>query len=82
MVTEMSPTYATLTLEYLEENLYEIIDKNTTTIWKQNLLDHGKDTWGEINDLHNLLQNLYLKVKFLMKHNLKKLLLLDILIKK
>ena len=27
MRTKMAPIYATLTLAYLEENLYEIIDK-------------------------------------------------------
>ena len=27
MVTKIAPTYATLTLAYLEENLYEIIGK-------------------------------------------------------
>ena len=31
MGTKMVPTYATLTLAYLEQNLYEIIGKNTTT---------------------------------------------------
>ena len=39
MGTKIVPTYTTLTLAYLEENLYEIIGKNTT-IWKQKLLDH------------------------------------------
>ena len=31
MRTKMAPTYATLTLAYLEENLYEIIGKKNTT---------------------------------------------------
>ena len=31
MGTKMVPTYATLTLDYLEENLYEMIGKNTAT---------------------------------------------------
>ena len=31
MGTKMALTYATLTLEYLEENRYEIIVKNTAT---------------------------------------------------
>ena len=32
MGTRIVPTYATLTLAYLEKNLYEIIGKNTATI--------------------------------------------------
>ena len=28
-----------------KENLYEIFGENTTTISKQNLLDHNRDTW-------------------------------------
>ena len=34
MGTKTAPTYATLTLAYLEKNLYEIIGKNTETIQK------------------------------------------------
>ena len=37
----MAPTYATLALAYFEENLYEIIGKNTI-IQTQNLRGHGK----------------------------------------
>ena len=47
MGTKMAPTYATLTLEYLEENLYEIIGKkygndikeDFTKSWKRYLDD-------------------------------------------
>ena len=45
MGTKMAPTYATLTLAYLEENLHEIIGKNLATTWKKNLPNHGKDIW-------------------------------------
>ena len=31
MKTKMTPTYATLTVAYLEKNLYEIIGKNMAT---------------------------------------------------
>ena len=31
MRTKMTPTYATLTLAYFEENLYEMLGKNTAT---------------------------------------------------
>ena len=41
----MAPTYATLTQAYLEENLYEIIGKNTAMTQKKNLPNHGKDIW-------------------------------------
>ena len=42
MGTKMVSTYVTLTLVYLEENLYKVIGKNTTTIWKY--------SWSNIND--------------------------------
>ena len=88
MGTKMVPTYDTLTWAYLEENLYEIIWKNTT-IWKQNLFDHGKDSkmtvsyhgncsLGNINDLHNLLQNS--KIKSTIEYSLKEQSFFDILI--
>ena len=32
MGTRMAPIYATLILVYLEENLFEIVGKNTATI--------------------------------------------------
>ena len=32
MGTKMAPTYAILTLVYLEENLYKILGKKATTI--------------------------------------------------
>ena len=93
MGTKMAPTYATLTLAYLEENLYEIIGKKYgndikeefTKSWKR-YLDHcfifWKYPWGDINKLHNQLQNLHPKIKLTMEHSLKELLFLDILIKK
>ena len=37
--------------------------------------------WGDINDLHDLLQNLHPKIKFAMEHSSKELPFLDILIK-
>ena len=40
METKMGPTYTTLTLAYLKENLYEVIGKKYG-----NLLYHGKDIW-------------------------------------
>ena len=45
MGTKMAPTYAALTQAYLEENLYEIIGKNTATKLKKSLSNHKKDIW-------------------------------------
>ena len=92
MGTKMATTYATLTLAYLEENLYEMIDKkygndikeDFTKSWKRYLDDcliFWKYPWGDINELHDLLQNLHPKIKFIMEHSLKELPFLDILIK-
>ena len=42
MGTKMTPTYVTLILAYLQENLYEIKGKNTAITQKENLLSYGK----------------------------------------
>ena len=42
--TKMTPMHATLTITYVEENLYEIRGKKYNNIKKKNLSDHGKDT--------------------------------------
>ena len=92
MATKMARTYATLTLAYLEENLYEIIGKKYdnnikgefTKSWKRYLDDCFiilKCPWGDINKLHNLIQNLHPKIKFTIEHSSKELPFLDILIK-
>ena len=89
MGTKMAPTYATIFLAYLEENLYKIIGKKYgndikefTKSWKRYLDDcfiFWKCPWRDINELHNLLQNLRLKIKFTMEHSSKELSFLDIL---
>ena len=58
--SKMAPRYVTVTLAYLEENLYKIMGKNPIAIEKQNLIDHEKDTrmtfifciypWGSFNN--------------------------------
>ena len=53
MGTKIAPTYTILTLAYLEGNLYEIIRGKKNTIYKQNLLDHGKDTWITVSNYRN-----------------------------
>ena len=92
MGTKMTPTYTTLTVAYLEENLYEIIGKKYgndikegfTKSWERYLdgcFIFWKCPWGDINELHNLLQDLHPKIKFTMEHSSKELPFLDILIK-
>ena len=76
----MATTYTSLTLAYLEENLYEIIGKYSNNMkiefirsWEIYLDDCfiWKYSWGIINDLHNLLQNLHPKIKFAIDHSFK-----------
>ena len=80
MGTKMAPTYATVTLAYLKENLYEMIGKKYgndikeefTKSWKRYLDDcfiFCKNPWGDINELYDLLQNLHPKIKFTMEHS-------------
>ena len=70
MGTKMAPIYVTLTLAYLEENLYEIIGKKYGNYMKEEFiqswnryLEDGfifwKYPWGDINELHNLLHHLW-----------------------
>ena len=78
MRTKMVLTYATLTLAYLEENLYEIIGKKYNNIktefirsWKRYLDDcfiFWKCPWDNINDLLNLLHNLHPNTALKNKH--------------
>ena len=93
MGTKMEPTIATLTLAYLKENPYEIIGKkygndikeDFTKSWKRYLDDcfiFWKPPWQDINELHELLQNLHPKIKFTMEHSLEEPPFLDILVKK
>ena len=88
----MASTYATLTVAYLEENLYEIIGekygKETKEVfaksWKRyldNCFIFWKCPWGDINELHNPLQDLLPKIKFTKENSSKELPILDILIK-
>ena len=84
MGTKMTPTYAILTLAYLEEKLYEIIGKKYDKdikeefikSWKRYLDDcfiFWKSLWGDINELHNQLQNQHPKIKFTMENSSKEL---------
>ena len=54
------------------------------TSWERYLDDcfiFWKCSWGNINDLHNLLQNLLPRIKFTMEHNFKEESFLDFQIK-
>ena len=73
MGTKMAPTYATLTLAYLEENSRKRYLNDYFIFWKYPL--------GDINELHDLLQNLHPKIKSTMEHSVKELPFLYILIK-
>ena len=81
METKIASTYATLTLTSLEEHLYEIIGKKyyhmktefirSRKRYLYNCFVFWKCPWGNINDLHDLLQNVRHKIKFTMEHNFK-----------
>ena len=60
------------------------IKEDFTKSWKRYLDDcfiFWKYTWGDINELHELLQNLHPKIKFTMEHSSKELPFLDIFVK-
>ena len=80
MGTTMAPMYATLTLGYLEKTLYRAIgnafdqiDLDTFDIlWKRYLDDciiFWDESWDDINELHNILQNLHPYMKFTMEYS-------------
>ena len=92
MGTKMAPMYATLTLGYLEKTLYRAVDNAFDQIdldtfeilWKRYLDDciiFWDESWGDINELHNILQNLHPNIKFTMECSKNELPFLDILLK-
>ena len=67
-------------MKHIRRNIKEEFTKS----WKRYLDDcfiFWKCPWGNVNELHNLLQNPHPKIKFTMKHSSKELPFLDILIK-
>ena len=93
MGTKFAPVYATLTLAYLEDILYEKIgseygeDMKNDFIqaWKRYLDDCfilWKTDWGDIKDIFSILQNLHPNIKFTMEHDTEKIPFLDILLMK
>ena len=92
MGTKMAPTYATLTVVYLKENLYKIIGKKYGNhiieefikLWKRYLDDcliFRKYPMVDINELHKLLQNLHPEIEFTIEHSSKELPFVEIIIK-
>ena len=91
MGTKMAPTYATLTLAFLENKLYNEIEfKFDSTVkavfvksWKRYLDDCfiiWNNAWGNINVLFNILQCLHKDIKFTMHCSETELPFLDILV--
>ena len=91
MGAKMAPAYATLTLAFLEERLYKNIEdkyghdtkSEFMNSWKRYLDDcfiPWKNSWGHINHLLTLLQNLHPHIKFTMENHSNKIPFLDILI--
>ena len=91
MGAKMAPAYATLTLAFLEERLYKNIEDrygHNTKIefmnsWKRYLDDcfiPWKSSWGHIDNLQTLLQDLHPHIKFTMEIQDNEIPFLDILI--
>ena len=91
MGTKVAPTYATLVLGFLEEKLFENLDQlfgneygqYMKANWKR-YLDDCFIFWSksdeELNDLHNVLNNLHPSIKFTMESSTTELPFLDILV--
>ena len=91
MGTKVAPTYATLTIGFLEEKLYERVsekfgEENGKTFrdsWKR-YLDDCFLLWpqsrGEVSDLHNILNNLHQHINFTMETSSAYIPFLDCLI--
>ena len=92
METKMVPTYATLTLAYLEENIYEIIGKKIQQHKRRiyevmekiflMIVSYSGNAHGETLMNYTTYSKTYTpKIKFSMEHSSKELPFLDILIK-
>lgn len=91
MGTKVAPTYATLTIGYLEQKLYEEIEKKWgenfklqfIQIWKR-FLDDCFIPWNrskdDIKTLHNILNKLHEDIKFTMECDNKEIPFLDCLV--
>ena len=86
-----APSYATLTLGFLEIKLHQKIESiygnqikaEFIELWKRYLDDcfiFWKQSWGDIKDLHEILQTLHPQIKFTLDSSQEKIPFLDILI--
>ena len=91
MGTKVAPTYATLTIGFLEEKLYKSISekfgeengKIFKDSWKRYLDDCfllWSQSQGEVSDLHNILNSLHQHINFTMEINTTSIPFLDCLI--
>ena len=91
MGAKMAPTYATLTLAYLEEKLYEEIGTKYgdhikaefIESWKRYLDDCfilWKSSWGDIKDLYQTLQNMHPNINFTIEYSYSEIPFLDIMV--
>ena len=93
MGTKFAPTYASLVLGFLEITMYQRIsnkyDKSHAEVinkeFKRYLDDCflvWNDTWGDVFEFHDLLNNLHPSIKFTMEQNYDGLAFLDIFVKR
>ena len=80
MGTKFAPTYASLVLGFLETTTYqqilskyekshaEVINKEFKR-YLDNCFLVWNDTWGDVNEFHDLLSNLHPSIKFTMEQN-------------
>ncbi len=92
MGTKVAPSYANLTMAFLEENMYEkCLDKYDEPVanyikdqWKRYLDDCyilWKSSGGDLQQFHDLLQGLHPKIRFTRESSEEQLPFLDILMK-
>jgi hypothetical protein len=93
MGSKCAPTYATLVLGYLEHKLYNTVKNKYgenvgiyfREMWKRYLDDcfiiWNKD-FGDIKELHSILNDLHPNIKFTMEHSESEIPFLDILVKR
>ena len=77
MGTKMAPIYATLTLVYLEENLYEIIGKKYSNDYKRIIYQIMEKIFRWLIHILEMLMGIQRKLKNSKKHNNEKPLAYD-----
>lgn len=93
MGTKMAPTYANLTLAYLEEQFYNKLQtnqgKNISDIFQQSWKRYIDDCFiiwddklSDIRNLHQELNSIHPRLKFTMEHSKLEISFLDILLKR